>query len=442
MAYPKFFEFCTNKKELARKPKIMKVKDRVTGSDDIDGSVNTTPKTVGAMAPKGGKAAQVKEAESKGLGNLFGDNAPAAPLAASGAKTGSLRPTTGNQGQPANYRGPGKDPGQKSVEGNIGVGGLGNQGDTKYSPSTTKGDSPYIPGGTTSKTTSWESKTEAFLSKTKDMPLGKFAKYMLQKECSGFPAEIIQSVTDMAKENNKVTKELILEMKRKGLLKKALKEMLLFPEAHAALASLLTDNKTANAFARAINEQYVESVGPPIGFEGDEDGMGGDEDANAEDMGDEDMDDMDDSDEFGDEDPDEDEFDDDEDDEDLDSDEVPEDEYDDDSMEMGDEEGAEDEDGAMMGPPPGRQQTPLAFDHVMNALSKYQSLWESKKRDKLWQAKRDAQDTDAEREADAIKRSFRGARPCKTVPYRTSRGSGVKSAAKPTSRPATCVKEE
>ena len=378
MAYKKFYEYCKRKNAAEKagwvgKPKQITVGADVKGDDNLEAPPNKPPKSPWK------KGAQVKEAESKGLGNLWGNDAPPGPPSPSVKGNGSLEPTTGKTvGKPSNYRGPGRDPGQQQVN-DIGVGGLGNQGNTKYEPKTKGGDSPFIPGGTTASNSSWENKTktESFLHKTKDMPLGKFAKYMIQKECSGIPAETIQAITDMAKNNSNVTKELILEMKRKKLLGKTLKEMLLFPETYQALVHLLSDSSIANSLARAMNHQYLtESVGPPIGFE-DEDGMeGGDVDANAdEEEGEEEVDD----DEFNDE------FDDDEDDdEDDEEDDEEEEEFDDEGNPIGedepeewDEEEPHDdeyEDEEDQGEDDPRH---FAFDHVIHAMNKFKQMRES-----------------------------------------------------------------
>jgi hypothetical protein len=371
MSFPKFFEYCTNKKkELTKKPKIMKVGDRVTGSDDLDFEPNKPPKEARGM--KDGKHTQVKESESKGLGNLWGDKAPDGPPA-SGVK---------GAGKPAPYRGPGKDQGQKSVDGNIGQGGFGNMGDTKYEPDTKCGDSKFFPGGKTPKTSSWESKTESFINKTKDMSLGKFAKYMLQKECSEYSTDTVNSITNMIKENSKTITPLVLEMKRKNLLGKAIKEMLQFPETYSTLAYLLTNERTANSLVRAMNEQYMsESVGPPIGFD-DEEEMTGDEDANAEEeIGDEedmegeegDDEDLDNGDEdLDDEDMEDDDMEDD--DEYLNNDEEEaslDDEENPDGME-GDEMSGDEMSGEEMPPPRRRQQ--FAFDNLITAMGKFKQM--------------------------------------------------------------------
>jgi hypothetical protein len=152
---------------------------------------------------------------------------------------------------------------------------------------------------------SWTTKTESFLNKTKNMSLSEFTKYMLD-ECgcgsvqSGdlpyvtayttgkfqpHPPEAVKYVVVLANKNDNVLDNVVHEMKASGMLGKLMKALLDNPEAYDELTSLLGDSQQGpgrcKLFAKSMNnslekfmsdqDSMYESVSSPVGFDTEDD---------------------------------------------------------------------------------------------------------------------------------------------------------------------------
>jgi hypothetical protein len=201
------------------------------------------------------------------------------------------------------YKAPGDAPKQSAEA------GLADKGDKSlvYEPDTDTGKksdgSKNIPGGKLITT-----KSEAFLNKTKDMPLREFTEHMIQ-ECScgtdelptvtaytagkyhPYPPEVIKYVVALANKNESVLNSLVNEIKKSGGLGNVLEAFLNHPESYGEISDLFEDSENGarrcKYMARALNDRYTsfleeqsklyETVGPPIGL-GHEDDLEDDED--------------------------------------------------------------------------------------------------------------------------------------------------------------------
>ena len=259
--FQKFNEYLNGRKKLVEKPKVKEI------ADDLECKPNKPPKEKRGI--KGGKQAQIKE-YLDGNGKLI-TRPPTeiipkgpAPSSVPGANStkGIVAPKA--PGKPAPYAAPAA--GSRVSKGES---GLGDKGDFGYSPDIKGGKSPFIPGGKTEKN-GYETKTESFLTKTRNMSISDFAKFMMSEQgCGDANAPmLIRDLVTLGESNDRVITALVYEMKRHGLL----------PKMIAAL----------------------EAVGPPFGISQD-DANDDDDMDDDQDMGDEDFEDDDDSDEEDDE---------------------------------------------------------------------------------------------------------------------------------------------
>ena len=187
--------------------------------------------------------------------------------------------------------------------------GLGNLGDEKlkYEPNTEYKQEVI------------KTKTEHFLNKTKNMSISEFTKYMLD-ECgcgtvsgddlpyvtaysSGkiqpHPPEAIKYVVVLSNKNDNILSKVVDEIKSNGLMGRFLKIMLSDPESYDELTNLFGDSEEGpnrcKMFAKSMNnslekfmkdqDSMYESVSHPIGFD-DEDmeGMDDEEDFTDDDF--------------------------------------------------------------------------------------------------------------------------------------------------------------
>lgn len=235
-------------------------------------------------------------------------------------------------------------------------------------------------------------KTESFLNTTKDMSLSEFTAFMLNEcgcttmEEEGLPTvtsyvagkfhphppEVIKYISALSEKNERILENLIHELKRSGLLGKALKNMLSHNESYDELTRLLGEESDgqnrARAFARSMNENYskfleehnslFEHVGPPMGEEDEED-PDEEEEEDSEDVP------SDDSDEFGDEENSDDEF--------GSEDEMsPSEDGDDGEVPSDDEMSSSDED--MPPEEPKKFKKKLPFHHVIDSMKNYEPM--------------------------------------------------------------------
>src|SRR5262252_3036523 len=198
------------------------------------------------------------------------------------------------KGSPSPYRGPGTDPGQKKGE----KGCFADMGDKalKYKPSAGQ-VAKAGEGGEQKKT--WpnaatvkhagakahESLLDPFLSRTRDMPLPEFAKYVqrqMTEHCgcedkeiphvvaytSGpyhpDPIQAIKYIAFLANENSNIMRALLREVKRVGCVDKLVEGLLTIPETYSEIVyNMAVDPAVSNQIARAMNDQLREGVGPP-----------------------------------------------------------------------------------------------------------------------------------------------------------------------------------
>lgn len=215
-------------------------------------------------------------------------------------------------GSPAPYRTTTKTTTKKSDT------GLGDVGDKKlvYKPKTGGDFEPVgeYPGKSTSKEFTGkfkpignypQTKTETFLSTTKDMSLSEFANYVMQQRQEGkededlpmvsayttgrfhpHPPEAIKYVVTLADKNDRIMEDLVHAIKeREGCLKKMMSHLFDLPESHGCVTDLLGDEKDgprrARQLVRSMDDSFskfqsdqdgmYESVAPPFGLDDEDD---------------------------------------------------------------------------------------------------------------------------------------------------------------------------
>jgi hypothetical protein len=240
-----------------------------------------------------------------------------------------------------------------------------------------------MPGGKT--VGDYTSKTEAFLKKTKDMPIGEFTQYIKEErsldvaDAAAVP-QAIQYLSSVAA-NESVLRDLVVSLKRQGLIDGLMEVLMDYPESYRALTNLLGEDQKGASRCNNLVRTMNEIVGPPIGLD---DEMGADEPTSRR-LGDEIPSDEDEDDypEDDEEDEDEDDMDDDdwddEDEDDWEDEDEDEDEDDMDDDDMDDEELDSPVGGKEMGlgKPSFMTRQDLmgrgkfAMDHLIHALNKY-----------------------------------------------------------------------
>jgi hypothetical protein len=164
-------------------------------------------------------------------------------------------------------------------------------------------------------------KSEMFLSKTKDMPIGEFMQYMYEEvgvdmedetlpmvtayapgKFHPHPPEAIKFIAALAKKNPRVMDALVHELKGQDGLEGLMGASMEHPETYSILTKMFGDEdkgpSRSKAFGRAMDDDYrgfrekhglEEAVGPPFGMDDELDtGSGGPHRHKDDSMGDED----------------------------------------------------------------------------------------------------------------------------------------------------------
>jgi hypothetical protein len=334
-----------------------------------------------------GKIAQPKEKE---VADYDGPN-PKSPPA-------SKTPTVLDKGmappkakhEPKPYRAVGKPAGSKEAES-----GLADTGDKNlvYDPDTKNIPKQDNIEGQKRKNypPNKKTKTEQFLDTTKGMSIHEFTNHMITKRKEGLndlpvisdnqhPEEIVRYVAVLADKNESILEDLIHSLKRNRCFKKLVESLMEIPEALNMMTELLSDDsegpRRCRQLVRCMEDSYTESVGPPFGISGDDEGgtngqpfdvVPGEDEEDEEDE------------EGADPSP-EDEFDtDDEEGEEGEPWVLPEDEFDTDDEEgeegeEGEEDENEDEDEDEMGEFPKKKKKKFAHDNLLDAMGEYEHM--------------------------------------------------------------------
>lgn len=267
-----FEEYLNARGKVEEKPKVAVIADKLEVEPKSD--PKAAGKGVSASVKKGGKHAQIKEADQKESwltklrkafhkeyvdesGKLverpateiipdYKGNTPNAPVKANGMS------------EPAPYKS-GKDASYPKGEEE----GLANKGDKNlvYNPDTKEGDSENIPGGRTVKT-----KTEDFLDKTRGLNLQEFTRYIIECGCSSSDSfQKIREVAALSVTDTRSVDNLVHEFKRAGLLSKLIEAVLDHPESYGEITALLGAEGGSQRYKSLVNSlnKFLETVGPP-----------------------------------------------------------------------------------------------------------------------------------------------------------------------------------
>ncbi len=189
------------------------------------------------------------------------------------------------KGEPAPYKGVGTDPGQKKPE----KGGFADEGDKDliYEPEAGIVDKAGEGG---SKKTTWpkskdvpkpamvKTKGESFLDKTRGMNLAEFAKHVrtgLVDSTGVVNYEQVRNAAVLAAGNRSAMRALVIEAKKAGGLHRLVAALLDMPETYTEIVSRMSvDPSVSRQIVRAMNDQYMEGVGPPAHTDDDEEEEG------------------------------------------------------------------------------------------------------------------------------------------------------------------------
>lgn len=256
MSFQKFKEYLTDKADLQKKPII----DPEADTGPSGKSAPKPPKAVvkgknwknyeaaqqdpdADVGPPPNKAIKPPKAATKGKGWKL-------PEAAQVEDGGDGR-------QPAPYMSPGTDPGQLTADGKEGKADpLGQKGDKSmiYNPKTMD---QSLKMKKLHDTIPEDTKTEAFLKKTRGLSTDRYAEYVLKQSNPKSIKQIIETV-EIINNNELLVEALVREMKRKGDFEPLISAILSQPETYAEIAIRLASEShgknIARQLAKAINE--------------------------------------------------------------------------------------------------------------------------------------------------------------------------------------------
>lgn len=169
---------------------------------------------------------------------------------------------------PVPYSAPGKDPGLETADGGPEKEPLGDKGDAGliYNPKTMTQKLDVRTNKSVDTTTKEpippkvvkQSKTESFLSKTKNLNHEQFTEFVLQKN-SGSEINKVMEATVLVTKNKNLIETLVREIKRKGGFAELMEAALSQPEAYVEIAKALQNEVNLNR----LNKIMKETTAPP-----------------------------------------------------------------------------------------------------------------------------------------------------------------------------------
>lgn len=175
---------------------------------------------------------------------------------------------TPNGADPVPYSAPGKDPGLETADGGPEKESLGDKGDAGliYNPKTANQKLDVRVNKSVDTTTKEPippkvvkaSKTESFLSETKDLNHEQFAEFILKKNSGAEINQVMQAST-LVTHNKNLIETLVREIKRKGGFEELMQAALSQPEAYLEIAKALQTETNLNR----LNKIMRETTAPP-----------------------------------------------------------------------------------------------------------------------------------------------------------------------------------